>query len=260
MRSVRRLSIGAVIALASSLLLARVHPFGDAGLDTAKFMQAPMMEHSSVPPGVRTTLIAKCTDCHSAQIRMPFYGRFVPASWLMERDILEGQKHLNFSLWESYSAEQQEAFKAKMVQETKSHDMPPLQYRMIHWNTRVSDEDVRAFTLWARGNPATEGVAVAQSSGDPLRGKEVFEKRCTGCHALTQNGEGPRLQGVYGRTSGQVAGFTYSPALRKVHVVWNDKTLERWLADPDTLVPGNNMEFHVAKPQERRDLIRFLKQ
>jgi cytochrome c len=101
---------------------------------------------------------------------------------------------------------------------------------------------------------------VAQSSGDPLRGKEVFEKRCTGCHALTQNGEGPRLQGVYGRTSGQVAGFTYSPALRKVHVVWNDKTLERWLADPDTLVPGNNMEFHVAKPQERRDLIRFLKQ
>jgi cytochrome c len=98
------------------------------------------------------------------------------------------------------------------------------------------------------------------NEGDPVRGRVVFEKRCTGCHAMTQDREGPRLQGVYGRQSGEIAGFEYSPALKKAHIVWSDTTLEQWLADPDTLVPGNNMGFHVAKPQERRDLISFLKQ
>ena len=100
----------------------------------------------------------------------------------------------------------------------------------------------------------------ADTEGDPIRGKAVFEKRCTGCHAMTHDREGPRLAGVYGRTSGEVAGFAYSPELKKAHIVWSDKTLDSWLTDPDTLVPGNNMEFRVIKPQERRDLIRFLRE
>ena len=91
-------------------------------------------------------------------------------------------------------------------------------------------------------------------------GKQVFEKRCTGCHALAQNREGPHLQGVYGRTSGSVAGFDYSDALTNARIVWSDATLNRWLTDPDAYVSGNNMDFHVANPQERADVIRFLQQ
>lgn len=75
---------------------------------------------------------------------------------------------------------------------------------------------------------------------------------------MEQDREGPRLHGVFGRTSGTISGFDYSPALKNAHIVWNEKTLESWLADPDSLVPGNNMEFHVAKPQERLDIIRYL--
>jgi cytochrome c len=93
-----------------------------------------------------------------------------------------------------------------------------------------------------------------------MRGKDVFEKRCTGCHALDQDREGPRLRGVFGRTSGTVPNFDYSPALQKAHIVWNETTLDQWLTDTDALVPGNNMDFHVAKEQERRDLIRFLRE
>jgi len=103
-------------------------------------------------------------------------------------------------------------------------------------------------------------MAQPAGEGDPLRGKEIFGKRCVGCHSLTRDGEGPRLQGVYGRTSGEVVGFDYSPALKKARIVWGDASLESWLADPDALVPGNNMGFRVAKPEERQDLIRFLKQ
>jgi hypothetical protein len=70
---------------------------------------------------------------------------------------------------------------------------------------------------------------------------------------------GTKIAGVYGRPSGEVAAFGYSSALKQAHIVWDDASLEQWLADPDALVPSNNMEFHIAKPQERRDLIVFSK-
>lgn len=105
-----------------------------------------------------------------------------------------------------------------------------------------------------------EPMVQSDAPGDPLRGKDLFERRCTGCHSLTENREGPRLQGVYGRTSGEMAGFAYSAALKKAHIVWNEESLQQWLADPDTLVPDNNMGFQVPKPQDRRDIVAFLKE
>jgi cytochrome c len=220
------------------------------------------MEHAPVPPEVRAILSAKCADCHSAEAPAPLYGRFAPVSWLMERDIVEARDAMNLSLWEKYSADQQEVLKAEIVSQAKAGTMPPVQYGVVHWKAVITDADVQVLTEWARGEPLRVSDSMGQvlTEGDALRGKDVFEKRCTGCHAMEQDREGPRLRGVFGRTSGTVAGFDYSPALKKAQVVWNDNTLERWLADPDALVPGNNMEFHVAKPQERRDLIRFLKQ
>jgi cytochrome c len=168
---------------------------------------------------------------------------------------------MNLSRWDRYSADQQEDLKAEIAIRAKSHTMPPMQYRMAHWNARIQDTDVQALAQWARGTASRDSNASGQAlaQGDALRGKDIFERRCTGCHAMEQNREGPRLRGVFGRTSGTAPGFDYSPALVKAHIVWNEMTLERWLADPDALVPGNNMEFHVAKPQERADLIRFLR-
>jgi cytochrome c len=219
------------------------------------------MEHTAVPPAVREILTAKCADCHSAQTRAPIYGRFAPASWLMERDIVQARNAMNLSEWEKYSAEKQEALKAEMAMQAKSHAMPPVQYRVVHWNARITDADIQTLTQWARGSSTRAAASTEQglTDGDALRGKDIFEKRCTGCHAMDQNREGPRLRGVFGRTSGAVPGFEYSPVLAKAHIAWNETTLEQWLADPDALVPGNNMEFQVAKPQERRDLIRFLR-
>src|SRR5271156_1088140 len=93
------LATGAVF-LSASLLLARVHPFGDAGLFAPHGSGAPFMENSSLRPEVRAILVQKCADCHSMQTHAPFYSRFAPASWLMERDVVEGRRHMNLSLWE----------------------------------------------------------------------------------------------------------------------------------------------------------------
>jgi cytochrome c len=107
---------------------------------------------------------------------------------------------------------------------------------------------------------ARSAMVEPSPAGDPVRGQQIFEKRCTGCHALEQNREGPRLHGVFGRTSGTVPGYPYSPELVKAAIVWDESSLEQWLSGPDILVPGTNMDFHVPKPEERRDLISFLKQ
>ncbi len=269
--------LGAVV-LAASALLARVHPFGDAGLYADTSAQPPLMPHTVIPADVRDLLTNKCADCHSMQRRMPWYdqiaGRFAPASWLLERDIVDGRKRMNLSHWESYSADQQDTFKAKMVEQTKNHKMPLLQYRIIHWGSNVNPADVAALSKWSHEepppDPAPAPVANAKTTiapapvvpavGDPIRGEAVFAKRCTGCHSMTKDHEGPRLAGIFGKPSASVEGFEYSAAMKKANVVWDEATLDRWLANPDSIAPGNDMDFRVPKPQERKDLIALFKQ
>jgi len=99
--------------------------------------------------------------------------------------------------------------------------------------------------------------AAGQSTGG---GKELFEKRCGGCHALDRDKEGPRLRGVYGRVAGSVDSFQYSDAVKKSKITWSDDTLNQWLTDTEKLVPGNDMTFHVENAAERADIIAYLKQ
>ena len=134
----------------------------------------------------------------------------------------------------------------------------PIQYLALRWNAKLSTADVRALSMLGKSAGGSE--AALGGAGDAARGKMVFEKRCTGCHAMAVNREGPRLAGVYGRKAGSVAGFTYSIGLKNLGVTWNDVTLERWLSDPDLVVKDNNMSFSVPKADERRDLIAYLKQ
>jgi cytochrome c len=255
-----RIVAACAVGLLSSLLLARVHPFGDAGLYAARPSTAPIMERSA-PSRVRELLITKCADCHSTQTHAPIYGRFAPISWLMERDILEGRRHMNLSAWDSYTPDEQQVLEAKILQQTRSRTMPLAQYRILHRNSVTTAADLDILSQWAHQASVPQTTLLHQfSPGSAAEGKDVFERRCTGCHSLDQNREGPKLGGVYGRTSGQLPGFPYSPALQNAHIVWDEMTLDRWLTDPDAYVSGNNMDFRVTKPQERPDLIRFLKE
>ncbi len=91
------------------------------------------------------------------------------------------------------------------------------------------------------------------------RGKDLFVRRCSGCHAADANKEGPRLRGVFGRKAGAVPGFTYSDSLLKSGLHWDDATLDRWLTDPDALVHDTDMAFRVKDGDERKALIAYLK-
>ena len=95
--------------------------------------------------------------------------------------------------------------------------------------------------------------------GDPQRGKELFEKRCGGCHSLEKDKEGPRLGNVFGRKAGTIPTFKYSDSFKSAQFVWDDAYLDRWLVDTESVVPDNDMTFHVPKADERADIIQFLR-
>jgi cytochrome c len=98
----------------------------------------------------------------------------------------------------------------------------------------------------------------AESAANVAKGKAAFERRCTGCHALDRDKEGPRLAGVVGRKAGSVEGFPYSDALKGSAMVWDEELLNKCLAGPETLVPGVEMDFHLPDAAERAEIIRYL--
>jgi cytochrome c len=103
-------------------------------------------------------------------------------------------------------------------------------------------------------------VAVVFAAADPKNGKEIYG-RCLACHALEYDRVGPRHCGLFGRRAGSVPGFAYSESMKRSKIIWNEKTLDRFLADPPKTVPGTAMTYAgVADAKERAELIAYLKQ
>jgi cytochrome c len=101
------------------------------------------------------------------------------------------------------------------------------------------------------------------AEGNPAQGQRVFGT-CAACHSLQpdQNMTGPSLAGVWNRKVGSLASFSrYSPALKSASIVWNDKTLDEWIIDPQHVVPGNQMTFAGIKDaRQRANLLAYLKE
>lgn len=99
----------------------------------------------------------------------------------------------------------------------------------------------------------------AFAQADAVRGKKAYETSCSICHSLTANGIGPSHKGVYGRKAGSMAGYDYSPGFAKANLIWDEKTLDAWIAFPENLVPGQKMGFYVMEADVRADIIAYLK-
>jgi cytochrome c len=101
--------------------------------------------------------------------------------------------------------------------------------------------------------------AALPAHGDAKRG-EILYRNCQGCHSIDRNSVGPMHRGVLGRVAGTVEGYHYSQALKNAKITWTEETLDRWLANPQGLVPGSSMFYQVANPRDRADLIAFLRE
>jgi cytochrome c len=98
----------------------------------------------------------------------------------------------------------------------------------------------------------------ASAKADAAHGEALYDG-CEDCHSLDANDFGPRHRGVFGRKAGTQPGYRYSEALKASGLTWNDQTLDAWLADPQKLVPGAKMFYHLKRAQDRADIIEFLK-
>lgn len=250
--------IVASFTVAAVVGLGYVHPFGNPRAELTKG-RATLLQNANMPADAKAVLVTKCADCHSSETRWPVYARIAPGSWLIERDIVEARKKMDLSRWEEIPAEKQKVLTAEIIQKAKSGDMPPMQYLAMHWDAKLSKANLQALSAWNKSAGGSE--ATLTGVGDATHGKLVFEKRCAGCHAMETNSgrEGPKLGGVFGRKAGSVTGFAYSAGLKNSGLIWTDATLEKWLSDPDAMVPDNKMSFSVPKAEERRDLIAYLK-
>ncbi len=100
------------------------------------------------------------------------------------------------------------------------------------------------------------------AAGDAALGQKVFNK-CKACHDVAEpkNKVGPSLKGLFGRSAGNVQGFSYSEAMKNSGIVWSEDTLKTYLADPKAVVPGTKMSFTGLKKQEEiENILEYLEE
>lgn len=104
-------------------------------------------------------------------------------------------------------------------------------------------------------------TSAGQASAAALaRGEQIYA-RCAGCHAIEANRTGPQHCGLFGRRAGTAPGFdSYSKAMRESKLIWNERSLDAFLAAPTQHIPGTSMGYAGIKDtRERAELIAWLR-
>ncbi|MET0407079.1 MAG: cytochrome c family protein [Hyphomicrobium sp.] len=102
-------------------------------------------------------------------------------------------------------------------------------------------------------------MSQVHAAPDASHGEQIYQS-CQDCHSLDTNDVGPKHRGVFGRKAASVPDYSYSAALKNSGIIWDQDSLDRWLTDPQKLVPGSKMFFHLDAAQDRADVIEYLKE
>ena len=131
----------------------------------------------------------------------------------------------------------------------------------------LGNASIRLQTAAGRALVAAASLAVAlssmpvQAAGDAAAGKQVYAKRCLGCHGdlKTASTFGPNLTGIVGRKAGTGESGVHSRALIESGITWDEASLRKFLASPTKQVPGTNMPVDVPDPQQIEDVVAYLR-
>ncbi len=100
------------------------------------------------PKEVMAILKRSCFDCHSNETNWPWYADVAPMSWVVRRDVIEGRKALNFSIWQSYDTAKKKELK-KQIFRSVVFAMPLPQYLWLHPQAKLSKKDKEIIRDWA---------------------------------------------------------------------------------------------------------------
>jgi cytochrome c len=105
-------------------------------------------------------------------------------------------------------------------------------------------------------------LPASSMSQDADAGKLAFNNACRTCHSLKEgdNRLGPNLYKVLGRKAGSLPNYGYSSAMKNADLIWDRTKLDRFIENPDAVVPGNNMKPYggLASADVRAEVIVFL--
>lgn len=120
---------------------------------------------------------------------------------------------------------------------------------------------MRALCIGAVSLTAVVIGAVAPSvAADTARGELLFVE-CASCHTLEKgvHNVGPSLAGLFQRKAGAFDDFRYSPAMKRANITWTAEELDKFIADPQMVVPANRMPYAgMTNATDRADLIAYL--
>jgi hypothetical protein len=107
--------------------------------------------HLPVPAQVSTILKRTCYNCHSSDTLWPWYSHVAPISWLVISDVNEGRSHINFQDWEAQENPKEASEHIGLIcKEVRDATMPPLSYRVVHKESRLSSDDVNVLCAWSQ--------------------------------------------------------------------------------------------------------------
>lgn len=108
---------------------------------------------------VQNSLRRSCYDCHSADVKIPWYGHVWPTSVLLRNDIRKGRARLDFSNWSNLSPEMAQIRLIGACREMRADEMPLWKYRLMHPGSAPKDSEVEAFCSWVQTMRLQSGVA-----------------------------------------------------------------------------------------------------
>jgi hypothetical protein len=109
------------------------------------------MEHNfpEAPAQVQALMRRSCNDCHSNETQWPWYARVAPVSFLIVRDVKEGRKKLNVSVWNRYDDARRARKKREIAKEVERGNMPPWYYVPLHPEAKLSAQERELIVKWA---------------------------------------------------------------------------------------------------------------
>ena len=112
--------------------------------------EADFLMIEQAPKEVAELMQASCYDCHSNLTTYPWYSNIAPVSWWLKGHIDNGRGKLNFSEWDRYSPEESDTLKVKSANLIEKKWMPILTYKIIHTESRLSDEQRALLIGWLK--------------------------------------------------------------------------------------------------------------
>ena len=145
---IKKIIVGVVVVLAIAFIVIQFFPIDRSvpQVYAAETLEAAV----TVPPHISEIIGRSCNDCHSNLTVYPWYTRIQPVGWFMKDHINEGRREMNFSIFNTYTAQKKAKRLDDICDQVESKEMPLPSYLWIHRDAVLTASDAKALCDWAK--------------------------------------------------------------------------------------------------------------